>query len=63
MPRGEIKYWVFHQEQLDAQLDAFLREHMALGGTEFEARAEAQAIRWFLTESEAGKPLRGGGAG
>lgn len=63
MANGELKYWVFHQEALEARLEAYVAERVALGASEVEARAAVFHIRWFLLESDAGKPLLGGRAG
>jgi len=61
MPKID-RYWVFHEGQLDAQLEAHVKARVAGGEFEDSARAEANIIREFLN-SEVGKPLRGGRAG
>ena len=63
MPKGELKYWVFDQDKLEAQLEAYVADAAGHGLTPAQAGVNVEVIRHFLTASDAGKPLQGGRAG
>lgn len=62
MAAGDMKYWVFHQEALQAALQEYFRQRVLEGGSEDVVQGEVDTVRGFLLSPQAAK-LRGGRAG